>query len=90
MVVVNECLRPCHAVVVNWNSQLIPLLKQMAVAKAERAGTFERPVVLLASRGFNYSTHPSPPHAYGYICICHASPSFRHCFQKSPLARPTD
>jgi hypothetical protein len=37
-----------HTVVVNWNSQLIPLLKQMAVAKAERAGTFDKPVVLLA------------------------------------------
>ena len=32
----------------NWNSQLVPLLKQMAVAKSERAGTFDRPVVLLA------------------------------------------
>lgn len=37
-----------HTVVVNWNSQLVPLLKQMAVAKAERAGTFDKPVVLLA------------------------------------------
>ena len=37
-----------HTVVVNWNRQLIPLLRQMAVAKAERAGTFDKPVVLLA------------------------------------------
>lgn len=37
-----------HTVVVNWNSQLVPMLKQMAVAKAERAGTFDKPVVLLA------------------------------------------
>ena len=37
-----------HTVVVNWNSQLVPLLKQMAVAKAERVGTFDRPVVILA------------------------------------------
>ena len=35
-------------VIVNWNSQLVPLLKQMAVAKSERAGTFDKPVVLLA------------------------------------------
>ena len=49
--VVLRVRRLYHAVVVNWNSQLIPLLKQMAVAKAERAGTFEKPVVLLASHG---------------------------------------
>jgi len=37
-----------HTVVVNWNSQLVPLLRQMAVAKSERAGSFDKPVVLLA------------------------------------------
>ena len=37
-----------HTVVLNWNSQLTPLLRQMAVAKSERAGTFDKPVVLLA------------------------------------------
>ena len=38
-----------HTVILNWNEQLIPLLKQVAVAKSEGIG-FERPVVLLANR----------------------------------------
>ena len=44
----NKVIETDHTVVVNWNSQLVPLLKQMAVAKSERAGTFDKPVVLLA------------------------------------------
>ena len=44
----NKVVESDHTVIVNWNSQLVPLLKQMAVAKSERAGTFDRPVVLLA------------------------------------------
>ena len=44
----NKVIEKDHTVVVNWNSQLVPLLKQMAVAKSERAGTFDKPVVLLA------------------------------------------
>ena len=44
----NKVVEYDHTVIVNWNSQLLPLLKQMAVAKSERAGTFDRPVVLLA------------------------------------------
>jgi len=38
-----------HTVIVNWNDQLIPLLKQMAVAKDEGSG-FQRPIVLLANK----------------------------------------
>jgi hypothetical protein len=38
-----------HTVIVNWNKQLIPLLKQIAVAKSEGIG-FQKPVVLLADR----------------------------------------
>ena len=44
----NKVIEKDHTVVLNWNSQLVPLLKQMAVAKSERAGTFDKPVVLLA------------------------------------------
>jgi hypothetical protein len=44
----NKVIEKDHTVVVNWNSQLVPLLKQMAVAKSERLGTFDKPVVLLA------------------------------------------
>jgi len=38
-----------HTVIVNWNDQLIPLLKQIAVAKQEGIG-FRKPVVLLANK----------------------------------------
>ena len=38
-----------HTVIVNWNDQLIPLLKQIAVAKDEGFG-FQKPVVLLANK----------------------------------------
>ena len=44
----NKVIEKDHTVILNWNSQLVPLLKQMAVAKSERAGTFDKPVVLLA------------------------------------------
>ena len=36
-----------HTVILNWNDQLIPLLKQIAVAKQEGIG-FDKPIVLLA------------------------------------------
>ena len=35
--------------IMNWNAQLVPLLKQLAVAKAERPGTFDAPIVILAN-----------------------------------------
>ena len=38
-----------HTVILNWNNQLIPLLKQVAVAKSEGIG-FKKPVVVLADR----------------------------------------
>lgn len=38
-----------HTVILNWNDQLIPLLKQIAVAKSEGIG-FKKPVVLLANK----------------------------------------
>ena len=38
-----------HTVILNWNDQLIPLLKQVAVAKSEGIG-FKKPVVVLADR----------------------------------------
>ena len=38
-----------HTVIMNWNAQLVPLLKQLAVAKAERPGTFDAPIVILAN-----------------------------------------
>jgi hypothetical protein len=44
----NRVIEKEHTVVLNWNPQLVPLLKQMAVAKSERAGTFDKPIVLLA------------------------------------------
>ena len=44
----NRVIETDHTVVVNWNSQLVPLLRQMAVAKSERPGSFDKPVVLLA------------------------------------------
>ena len=44
----NKVIEKDHTVFQNWNSQLVPLLKQMAVAKSERAGTIDKPVVLLA------------------------------------------
>ena len=44
----NRVIEKDHTVVLNWNSNLTPLLKQMAVAKRERADAFDKPVVLLA------------------------------------------
>ncbi|KAL3146236.1 hypothetical protein ABBQ32_002939 [Trebouxia sp. C0010 RCD-2024] len=40
-----------HTVILNWNKLTIPMLRQMAVAKAEhQQGTFKGPVVVLADR----------------------------------------
>jgi hypothetical protein len=34
----NKVVETDHTVILNWNAKLVPLLKQMAVAKGERAG----------------------------------------------------
>jgi hypothetical protein len=60
-----------HTVIMNWNAQLVPLLKQLAVAKAERPGTFDAPIVILANVDKVRSIHWFP---YDPVGVVNADP----------------